>query len=187
MGNLRAEEQRLMYNYPLELLDWIYGPCNDIWLQVAVPCAAALVAMIMIPMERPLAELLRRFCPCRGGKHAQGVLYDVLVKARRAEGRMASYNPRAHEDYASAFKLIDLTAAQQDHDRHSSSSSSSDVSSTTEEEEEEEEGWFGALFGHQKSEKAEKKKKKKEGKKEKKEKNQKYDEDGTPIEREPEE
>merc|ERR1712217_890810 len=167
MGNLRAEEQRLMYNYPLELLDWIYGPCNTIWLQVSVPCAAALVAMIMIRMERPLAEILRRFCKCRGGKHAQGVIYDVLVKARRAEGRMASYNPRAHEDYASAFKLIDLTAAKQDHDRHSSSSSSSDVSSTTSEEEEEDASWgFGALFGQRNSHK-EKKKRKKKDKKEK--------------------
>merc|ERR1711920_1218419 len=160
-------------------MDWIYGPCNTIWLQVAVPCCAALTAMVLMRLERPITEFVRK-CPCRGGKAAQGVLYDVLVKTRRAEGRMASYNPRAHEEYASAFKLIDLTAAQQDHDRHSSSSSSSDVSSTTSEEEEEEDGWgFGTLFG-EKKEKKEKKKIRKD-KKEKKDKKQKYDEDGMPI------
>merc|ERR1712194_510781 len=36
--NLRAEETRLLYTYVLQLLDVTYGPCNNIWFQVAVPC-----------------------------------------------------------------------------------------------------------------------------------------------------
>merc|ERR1712113_15774 len=107
--------------------------------------------------------------------------YDNLVKMRKAEGRMASFNPRAHEEYAAAFKLIDLTAAQQDHDRLSSSSEdSSSCSSSTEEDEyeEEDQGLWGAMFGRASTHTSKKKKKKKKkDKKDKKDKKSKKEDD----------
>merc|ERR1712050_192743 len=146
--NLRKEEQRQVSEYVMTWMDSAFSSCTNIW-SLWLPCLSALGSLILIPLEKPITEKLRRMrCPCMRKSH--GILYDNLVKTRRAEGRMASFNPRAHEEYAAAFKLIDLTAAQQDHDRLSpSSEDSSSCSSTTEEDEyeEEEHGLWSTMFG----------------------------------------
>merc|ERR1712060_645597 len=71
----------------------------------------------------------------------EGAIYDKLCRERASNGLLSSYLPRNHPTYGAAFKLMDLSAGQFNHDWHSESSSSgsSDSSSGTESDSEDEE------------------------------------------------
>eukprot|EP00421_Protoceratium_reticulatum_P059354 CAMPEP_0168489698 /NCGR_PEP_ID=MMETSP0228-20121227/68799_1 /TAXON_ID=133427 /ORGANISM="Protoceratium reticulatum, Strain CCCM 535 (=CCMP 1889)" /LENGTH=78 /DNA_ID=CAMNT_0008506381 /DNA_START=27 /DNA_END=259 /DNA_ORIENTATION=- len=78
------------------------------------------MVLLLVPSLPTISTWARRL----SDRDYEGILYDDLVKARRAAGLIPSYAPRAHPDFQAAFKLVDFTAAQ-DQDGSDTTSSSS--------------------------------------------------------------
>merc|ERR1712196_254945 len=74
-------------------------------------------------------------CGRRCHKDRQGELYEDILTLRSMGGLIASYEPRQHQRYQSAYKLMDIAAR---HDSSSDTSTGTTMSDIEEEDENEE-------------------------------------------------
>lgn len=168
VSSLRAQYYQEIFGM-FEL--FVNPTCNPgAWFFSFLPGLSAVGCLVILPnltIVRSILMVLVRRC-----RSKTGYLYDDVVKARLQRRIVASYQPRVHPAYQSAFKLMDLTANfnEQGLTDSSESHASTDLAS---EPEPEEENLAVTIFGKEYEDMEYFKRLKKEKKREKKEKKEK--------------
>lgn len=151
--------------------------CNPgAWFFAFLPGLSAVGCLVVLPNLTIVRSILMVLC--RRCRSKTGYLYDDVVKARLHRRIVASYQPRVHPGFQTAFKLMDLTANfnEQGLSDSSESHASTDLAS---EPEPEEENLAVTIFGKEYEDMEYFKRLKKEKKREKKEKKEKKKKEST--------
>lgn len=168
VSSLRAQYYQEIFGM-FEL--FVNPTCNPgAWFFSFLPGLSAVGCLVILPNLTIVRSILMVLC--RRCRSKTGYLYDDVVKARLQRRIVASYQPRVHPTYQSAFKLMDLTANfnEQGLTDSSESHASTDLAS---EPEPEEENLAVTIFGKEYEDMEYFKRLKKEKKREKKEKKEK--------------
>jgi len=161
------------YQENFKMFELFVNPtCNPgAWFFSFLPGLSAVGCLVILPNLTIVKSILMILC--RRCRSKTGYIYDNVVKARLHKRVVASYQPRVHPAYQSAFKLMDLTANFNEQGLSDSSESHASTDLASEPEPEEDNNLAVTIFGKEYEDMEYFKRLKKEKKREKKEKKEK--------------